>query len=53
MTITQVTQGSTSFAQKGDQVFLTPRRDAAVGEKTLRLSQLVLYKKVRRDQFVP
>jgi hypothetical protein len=54
MSISQVTLGSPSFAQKGDQAFLTPiQQGNPIGEKTLRLSQLVLYKKVRRDQFVP
>jgi hypothetical protein len=54
MTITQVTLGSNSIARKGDLVYLKPiqGRDPA-GEKTLMLSQAVLYKKVRRDQFVP
>jgi hypothetical protein len=53
MSITQVTLGNTSFARKGDFAFLTPVQGRAVSEKSLILAQLVLYKKVRRDQFVP
>jgi hypothetical protein len=54
VTITQVTFGTNAFARKGDLVYLKPvaGRDPA-GEKSLLLSQAVLYKKVRRDQFVP
>jgi hypothetical protein len=54
MSITQVTQGSPSFAKKGDTAFLTPVQGrSAVGEKSLNLSQVVLYKKDRRDRFIP
>ncbi len=54
MSISQVTMGSVSFARKGDFAFLTPVQGRnPVGEKTLYLSQLVLYKKIRRNQFVP
>jgi hypothetical protein len=54
MTMTQVTVGGSAFARKGDLVYLTPvqGRDPA-GEKSLLLSQAVLYKKIRRDQYVP
>jgi hypothetical protein len=54
MTITQVTFGTNSFARKGDLVYLKPIQGRnPAGEKSLMLSQAVLYKKVRRDQFVP
>jgi len=51
--ISRVTLGSTSFARKGDFAFLTPIRGNAVGEKSLRLAEVVLYKKIRRDRYVP
>jgi hypothetical protein len=51
--ISRVTQGSTSFARKGDFAFLTPIRGNAVGEKSLKLAEVVLYKKIRRDRYVP
>jgi hypothetical protein len=53
LTISQVTMGSPSFAGKGDFAFLTPVQGRAVTEKSLVLAQVVLYKKMRRDQFVP
>ncbi len=53
MTIAQVTMGSPSFASKGDFAFLTPIQGRSVTEKSLVLAQVVLYKKMRRDQFVP
>jgi hypothetical protein len=54
MTMTQVTLGTSAFARKGDLVYLKPvqGRDP-IGEKSLLLAQAVLYKKMRRDQFVP
>jgi hypothetical protein len=51
--ITQVTRGSPSFAKKGDVAFLTPVQGRSMGEKSLNLSQLVLYKQIRRDQYAP
>jgi hypothetical protein len=53
ISISQVTRGSASFAKKGDFAFLTPVQGRSVGEKSLYLSQLVLYKQVRRDQYTP
>jgi hypothetical protein len=53
MTISQVTRGSVAFAAKGDFAFLTPVQGNPVTDKSLRLSQVVLYKKMRRDQYVP
>jgi hypothetical protein len=55
ISISQVTRGSASFAKKGDFAFLTPIQGgrSSVGEKSLYLAQLVLYKQVRRDQFAP
>jgi hypothetical protein len=53
MTITQVTLGSPSFAKKGDGAFVTPAMGNPVTEKSLRAAQLVLYKSIRREQFVP
>ena len=53
MSITQVTRGTVSFAQKGDLAFLTPVQGRSSGEKTLYLSQVVLYKQIRRDRYVP
>jgi hypothetical protein len=50
MTMSQVTRGSSSFAQKGDVVFLMPTQ---VAPKSLVLAQLVLYKKIPRSQFAP
>jgi tetratricopeptide (TPR) repeat protein len=52
MSISQVTTGSASFAQKGDIVFLTPMLENAVGAKSLRVAQLLLYKTIRRDQYL-
>jgi len=46
--MTQVTRGSSSFAERGDIVFLTP---VDVNSKSLVLSQLVLYKKIHRALF--
>jgi hypothetical protein len=48
-----VTRGSTSFAHKGDLAFLTPVQGRAAGEKSLNLSQVVLYKQMRKDQYSP
>jgi len=54
ISITQVTRGSASFAKKGDYAFLTPIQGrSSVGEKSLYLAQLVLYKQIRSDQFAP
>jgi hypothetical protein len=54
LTITQVTRGNVGFAKKGDFAYLTPIQGGnPVGEKTLYLSRVVLYKKIRRDQFIP
>jgi len=54
MSITQVTTGTTAMGKKGDTAFLTPvQGQNAMSEKSLILQQLVLYKKVRRDDFVP
>jgi hypothetical protein len=50
MTMSLVTRGSSSFAQKGDVVFLMP---VQVTPKSLILSQLVLYKKMPRSEFAP
>jgi hypothetical protein len=52
MTITRVTLGSPSFAKKGDAVFLTPVPAAPVTDKSLRAGQIVLYKTIRREEFV-
>jgi hypothetical protein len=49
-TMSQVTIGSPSFAQKGDQAFLMPLR---ADPESLVLSQLVLYKKAPIGAFVP
>jgi len=51
MTISQVTMGSVSFAAKGDFAYLTPVQGNPATERSLRLSQVVLYKKMRRDQY--
>jgi hypothetical protein len=48
ISITQVTRGTSSFAEKGDIVFLTP---VDLNAKSLVLTQLVLYKKIPRSQF--
>jgi hypothetical protein len=54
MSVTQVTLGSVSFARKGDAVFLTPvQQGNSVTDKSLVLAQAVLYKTIRRDQYVP
>ena len=50
LTMTQVTRGSFSFAKKGDIAFLMPTQ---VNPRSLVLSQLVVYKKIPRSQFVP
>ena len=43
MTITQITRGNTSFAEKGDLAYLMP---TDLTTRTVTLSQVVLYKKV-------
>ena len=48
LAMSQVTRGSSSFAQKGDLVFLVPRN---VLPKSLVVAQLVLYKKMPLKQF--
>lgn len=48
MTITRVTRGNTSFAEKGDLVFLMP---TDITPRTVALSQAVLYKKIPITQF--
>jgi len=48
ISFTQVTRGSSSFAQKGDLAFMMPTE---VTPKSLILSQLVLYKKIPLSQF--
>ena len=50
MTMSLVTRGSSSFAQKGDVVFLMP---VQVAPKSLILAQLVLYKKMPKSEFAP
>jgi hypothetical protein len=50
LTISQVTRGTPSMARKGDYVFLTP---VDLTQKTVALSQLVLYKKIPLRQFAP
>ena len=50
ISMTQVTRGSSSFAKKGDLAFMMPME---VTPKSLVLSQLVLYKKIPLNQFVP
>jgi|GEM_PF-2228598 len=50
LTISQVTRGSSLFAQSGDSVFLTPVERNA---KSLVLGQMVLYKKIPLRQFTP
>jgi len=50
VTMSVVTRGSSSFAKKGDRVFLMPVR---VDPKSLILAQLILYKNIPRSQFVP
>jgi len=52
-TVSQVTMGSVSFAKKGDAAFLTPLQGNEVSPKSLRIAQMVLYKSIRRAQFVP
>jgi hypothetical protein len=52
-TVSQVTQGSVSFAKKGDAAFLTPVQGNEVSPKSLRIAQMVLYKSIRQAQFVP
>ncbi len=46
----QVTRGSTSMAKKGDVAFLMPTQYTP---KSLILSQLVIFKKIPLNQFVP
>lgn len=48
MTVTQVTRGNSSFAEKGDLVFLMP---VDMTPRSVLLSQVVLYKKVLLRQF--
>jgi hypothetical protein len=48
MAITQVTRGDSSFADKGDLVFLMP---TDLTQRSVVLSQLVLYKKIPLRQF--
>ena len=48
MTVTQMTRGDTSFAEKGDLVFLMPTE---LTERTVVLSQVVLYKKIALRRF--
>jgi hypothetical protein len=48
MAITQVTRGDSSYADKGDLVFLMPTE---LTQRTVVLSQLVLYKKIPLRQF--
>lgn len=48
MSVTQMTRGSCSFAEKGDLVYLMPTQLTA---RTVVLSQLVLYKKIPLRQF--
>ncbi len=48
ISMTQVTQGSSSFLEKGDLVFLVPIN---LDQKSLILQQLVLYKKIPRNRF--
>ncbi|MCA1686496.1 MAG: hypothetical protein LC745_11090 [Planctomycetia bacterium] len=47
-TITRVTRGNTSFAEKGDLVFLMPTN---ITMRTVVLSQAVLYKRIPITQF--
>jgi len=53
ISMTQVTRGSSTFAQKGDLAFLTPVPARPMGEKSLNLLKLVLYKQMRREDFNP
>lgn len=48
MSVTQMTRGDTSFAEKGDLVFLMPTE---LTPRTVVLSQVVLYKKIALRQF--
>jgi hypothetical protein len=48
LTITEMTRGNSSFAEKGDLVFLMPTE---LTQRTVTLSQLVLYKKIPFRQF--
>lgn len=50
MTLTQLTRGTTAFAEKGDLVFLMP---TSMTSRTVVLSQLVLYKRIPLSQFRP
>jgi hypothetical protein len=49
-TITQVTRGSITYVRKGDYTFLMPQ---SLNPKGLVVSQLVLYKAIRFQQFNP
>ena len=48
MSVTQMTRGDTSFAEKGDLVFLMP---TMLSPRTVILSQVVLYKKLPLRRF--
>jgi hypothetical protein len=48
ITITQITRGTTSLAEKGDLVYLMP---TSLTPRTVTLSQVVLYKKISVRQF--
>lgn len=50
MSMTQITQGSASYAKKGDLVYLVPQ---AMGPKSLIVNLMVLYKKIPLNQFQP
>jgi hypothetical protein len=53
MTVSQVTMGNLVFAKKGDAAFLTPVPGNGVTSRSLRIAQVVLYKNIRRTEFVP
>ena len=48
LTVTEMTRGNSTFAEKGDLVFLMPTE---LTQRSLVLSQLVLYKKIPFRQF--
>ena len=50
MSVTQVTLGSNSYAQRGDLVYLIPEN---MGTRSLDVSQLVLYKKIPLRAYQP
>ncbi len=50
MSMTQVTVGSSSFVKSGDLVWCVPQ---GANHRTLNLSQMVVYKSIPIDQFVP